>query len=77
MHISVLKNEIIEGLDPQKGEVILDGTAGGGGHSLALAQKINGDGTFIFIDQDEDAIKRTNERLGEAKRKIGFIGNFS
>jgi len=78
MHISVLTDEIIKELSPQKGETILDGTAGGGGHTLAIAKSIKGQGKFIFIDRDQDALDRTIERLKEIKgQKIPILGNFS
>lgn len=62
MHIPVLLQEVIDGLQAKKGEVILDATVGGGGHSEALCRAI-GSGRFVCLDADEDAIERSRRRL--------------
>ncbi|OHA20200.1 MAG: 16S rRNA (cytosine(1402)-N(4))-methyltransferase [Candidatus Taylorbacteria bacterium RIFCSPHIGHO2_01_FULL_51_15] len=71
MHIPVLLQEVVEGLEAKAGEVILDATVGGGGHSEALCRSIgaeapvqvSGQTTFICLDADEDAIERSRSRL--------------
>ena len=47
----------------QRGEVFLDGTLGGGGHSAALAKQVSGQITIIGLDQDEDALERSRDLL--------------
>ena len=61
-HYSVLLNECIEGLDIDPDGIYVDGTAGGGGHSFAIASRLQG-GRLIAIDQDEAAIVAAGERL--------------
>ena len=61
-HYSVLLNECIEGLDIDPDGIYVDGTAGGGGHSFAIASRLSG-GKLIAIDQDEAAIRAAGERL--------------
>ena len=61
-HYSVLLNECIEGLDIDPDGIYVDGTAGGGGHSFAIASKLSG-GKLIAIDQDEAAIEAAGKRL--------------
>ena len=61
-HYSVLLQECIEGLDIDPNGVYVDGTAGGGGHSFAIASRLTG-GRLIAIDQDEAAIEAAGERL--------------
>ena len=61
-HIPVLLQEVIAGLQAKKSEVILDATVGGGGHSEALCKAI-GEGTFVCLDADEEAILRSRKRL--------------
>jgi 16S rRNA (cytosine1402-N4)-methyltransferase len=56
IHIPVLLEAIIEGLDPKPGMTIVDGTLGGGGHSRALAERIAPDGLVISLDRDLKAI---------------------
>lgn len=54
-HKPVLLDECIEGLNIKPGGVYVDCTFGGGGHSRAILQQLNADGTLIVFDQDEDA----------------------
>ena len=61
-HYSVLLEECIEGLDIDPDGIYVDGTAGGGGHSFAIASRLDG-GRLIAIDQDEAAIAAAGARL--------------
>ncbi|MEI6480034.1 MAG: 16S rRNA (cytosine(1402)-N(4))-methyltransferase RsmH [bacterium] len=64
MHISVLLHESIEGLELKDGDVVFDGTFGGGGHTramLALGKKIK----VIATDLDTDAIANGQELVKE------------
>ncbi len=70
-HIPVLLNEVIEGLDIKSGETVVDATLGLGGHAREIAGIIGKQGTFIGIDQDEEAIKRSRKAL---KSLAGFKG---
>ncbi len=47
-------------IDPEG--IYIDGTAGGGGHSLEIARRLT-TGKLIAIDRDPDAIKAAGERL--------------
>lgn len=62
-HKSVLLNETIEGLMIKPEGTYVDGTIGGGGHSLEILKRLNGQGRLIGFDQDEEAIKASGERL--------------
>lgn len=62
-HIPVLFNETINSLNIKPDGLYVDCTAGGGGHSRAIAEKLT-TGRLISIDRDPDAIKVLNERLG-------------
>ena len=62
-HISVLKNECIEGLKIRPDGVYVDGTLGGAGHALEVCRRLGPDGRFIGIDQDEAAVKNGYEKL--------------
>ena len=46
--------------------VYIDGTAGGAGHSRAIAQRLDG-GVLISVDRDPDAIEVITERLKDYK----------
>lgn len=61
-HISVLLEEAVAGLNIRPQGIYLDGTAGGGGHSRAIGERLT-TGRLIAVDQDPDAIEAASERL--------------
>ena len=61
--VSVLLNECIDNLNRKENGIYVDGTLGGGGHSLEILKKLSKDGLLIGIDQDEDALKAAKNRL--------------
>ena len=61
-HLPVLLDECIEGLSIKPDGIYVDGTAGGGGHSLEIAKRLDR-GRLIAIDRDPDAIKAAGDRL--------------
>mgnify|MGYP004564549781 FL=1 len=61
-HRPVLLEQTLEALQIRPDGVYLDGTAGGGGHSYAIASRLRG-GRLIALDQDPDAIRAAGERL--------------
>lgn len=62
-HISVMLNECIEGLNIKPDGIYVDGTAGGAGHSLHIAEKLSSSGKLIAFDRDPDAVKIASQRL--------------
>ncbi|MEG1551463.1 MAG: 16S rRNA (cytosine(1402)-N(4))-methyltransferase, partial [Oscillospiraceae bacterium] len=62
-HIPVLFSETIDSLEIKSDGLYVDCTAGGGGHSKAIAEKLK-DGKLISIDRDPDAIKTLTDRIG-------------
>ena len=63
-HKPVLLRETVESLAVRPEGVYIDGTAGGGGHSRAIAERLTS-GRLLAIDQDPDAIRVLKERLGD------------
>lgn len=61
-HQSVLLDECIEGLAIRPEGIYVDGTAGGAGHSRAIAQRLT-TGRLIAIDKDPAALQTARERL--------------
>jgi len=61
-HYPVLLAECIRELNIRPGGVYVDGTAGGGGHSLEIARRLRG-GRLVAIDKDEDAVLAATRRL--------------
>jgi 16S rRNA (cytosine1402-N4)-methyltransferase len=50
-------NEVVSALAPAEGSVIVDGTAGAGGHTAALAVKVGATGRVIGLDRDPEMLK--------------------
>lgn len=74
VHKSVLFDESINALNIDNKKIILDGTAGGGGHSREIAKNA---GRLIAVDQDPDAIKVLGERLASFENVTIVKNNFS
>lgn len=75
-HIPVLFEQTISSLNIKSGGVYVDGTAGGGGHSAGILERLE-NGRLICIDQDPDAIQVLNERFRDDKRVTIIKSNFS
>ncbi|MFH1451298.1 MAG: 16S rRNA (cytosine(1402)-N(4))-methyltransferase RsmH [bacterium] len=78
MHISVLKKQVLEYLNPQADENFIDGTIGGGGHALAILERTNG--KLLGIDLEEHAleeIRKEGQPRGLEKRLILINDNFA
>ena len=61
-HIPVLFHETIDSLQIRPDGVYIDGTAGGGGHSQAILDRLQ-TGLLLSIDQDPDAIAAVTKRF--------------
>lgn len=72
-HKSVLLDETIDGLNIKENGIYVDGTLGGGGHSLEVAKRLSGDGRLICIDQDADAIEAGTKRLSEYSDVVTIV----
>lgn len=62
-HISVMLKETIDGLNIKPDGTYVDGTTGGGGHSLEALSRINENGKLICFDRDPDAINACKEKF--------------
>ena len=77
-HKSVLLEECIEGLNIKPNGIYVDGTLGGAGHSYEICKKLNNDGLLIGIDQDENAINASQEKLQDFNKVVKIHrANFS
>lgn len=74
-HISVLLEECLSGLDIKPDGIYVDGTCGGGGHSSAIAARLDG-GRLIGIDRDPDAVAAASKRLAGMSAEV-VEGNYS
>ncbi|MBR6379023.1 MAG: 16S rRNA (cytosine(1402)-N(4))-methyltransferase RsmH [Fibrobacter sp.] len=69
-HDPVMLAECLEGLNIKPGGTYGDCTLGGGGHSYAIANKLNENGTLHAFDRDEEAIAFATKRLAGVKCKF-------
>lgn len=51
-------------LEPRPGDVVVDGTVGGGGHAAALLERIGPTGRLVALDVDDEALLEAGRRLG-------------
>lgn len=70
-HYPVMLNEVLEGLNPQDGEVYVDGTFGAGEYTRAFLTAA--DCTVIAIDRDPSALKKAEEFAKEFGGRFIFI----
>ena len=76
-HIPVLLNEVIEGLNIKPSGIYLDLTVGRGGHSSEILARLT-TGRLIAVDQDEEAIIASKERLEKISNQFQIVrSNFS
>ncbi|MFA5047739.1 MAG: 16S rRNA (cytosine(1402)-N(4))-methyltransferase RsmH [Patescibacteria group bacterium] len=61
IHEPVLLREVLFFLNPQPDQNFVDCTFGGGGHALAIAEKIGPIGRLIGIDWDSQAIQTSSQ----------------
>ena len=65
-HIPVLPIEVVELLDPQMGEILVDCTAGLGGHAAMIAQRLGPTGMVVLNDLDQGNLDRAKVNVAKA-----------
>lgn len=76
-HKPVLFDETIASLAIKPAGVYVDGTAGGAGHSRAIAEQLGENGRLISIDRDPDAIAVIRQRLADYPQATVVHSEFS
>ena len=72
-HLSVMLPEVIAALEPERGGVYVDCTAGGGGHSLEIAKRLPEGSRLICLDQDDDALDACRVRLAGFMDRVTLV----
>lgn len=72
-HTSVLLEEAVEQLHIRPDGIYVDGTLGGGGHSLEICRRLSEKGRLVGIDQDADAVAAAGERLSEYADRVTIV----
>jgi 16S rRNA (cytosine1402-N4)-methyltransferase len=77
LHVPVLSAEILHWLDPRPGQIIVDGTLGGGGHTRLIAERLasgnsksSKSGFVLALDHDPAAIIVAERNLAGLPIKI-------
>ena len=76
IHIPVLLNEVIEGLDLKENDQVLDGTLGFGGHSQHILNHLE-TGHLYGFDQDIVAIDYCKNKFEKENKVSLFHANYS
>lgn len=67
VHLPVMRAEVLALMEPREGAVVVDATAGGGGHLAAIAEQVGPRGRVIALDRDPRA-HRDDAAGGVARR---------
>ena len=75
-HIPVMLREAVEALSIKPDGIYVDGTAGGGGHSLEIAKRLLS-GRLVSIDKDPQAVDAASHRLRDHPQAQVVQGDFA
>jgi len=67
IHIPVLMNEVLDGLNIDPSGVIVDGTLGGAGHAAEILKRLGPDGRLIAFDRDPEAVELAEELIDDPR----------
>ena len=70
VHVPILPAEVLHWLDPQPGQVIVDGTLGGGGHTRLIAERLASTGFVLSLDRDPAALAAAERNLAGLPIKV-------
>ena len=73
-HIPVLFRESIDALDIKPDGLYADCTAGGGGHSNAILDRLSENGRLVAVDRDPEAIATLTERF-EGRENVSIVND--
>ncbi len=65
-HEPVMVGEVLAALVPAAGQVVMDCTAGRGGHALEIAKRLSPGGMLVALDVDPENLKYARKRLEDA-----------
>lgn len=77
MHIPVLLQESIEGLNVRRDGIYIDTTFGRGGHSQAILTRLGPTGKLLAIDKDPEAVAYARANLNNESRFAIEQGSFA
>jgi len=77
MHIPVLISEVLKFLNPQKGEFFIDATAGAGGHTKAILEKLEKSGKILAIEWNRRSVDLLKSNLKNTGNLEIICGNYT
>jgi 16S rRNA (cytosine1402-N4)-methyltransferase len=72
-HITVLREEAVDGLAIKPGGIYVDCTLGGAGHSELIASRLGAGGRLIAFDQDDWALDNARKRLAPYIEQVTLV----
>jgi 16S rRNA (cytosine1402-N4)-methyltransferase len=72
-HIPVLLKETVDALNIKDGDIVLDGTLGGGGHTTEVVSRHGDSVKVIGLDLDADALNRAEDKLAKLPHDTKFV----
>ncbi|MGQ9623856.1 MAG: 16S rRNA (cytosine(1402)-N(4))-methyltransferase RsmH [Candidatus Bathycorpusculaceae bacterium] len=73
VHIPVLRNEVLDFLNPKADENFVDCTIGEGGHAFAVLERILPDGKLLGIDWTKELIDELRVRAGSLNKNLILV----
>ncbi len=72
-HVPVLRDEVLDWLQPRDGGLYVDGTLGLGGHTQAMLERSAPSGRVIGFEWDAEALARAQERLAPYRNRLHTV----
>ena len=72
-HVSVMPNQVIDGLAIDREGIYVDCTLGGGGHSLEILKRLDPGGRLVAFDQDPAALAYAGNRLEAYQNQVILV----
>ncbi len=72
IHLPVLFEECMTGLDIREQGTYVDCTTGGGGHSSGILERLGEGGLLLCFDKDEEALAAADEKLSTCNAKASY-----
>lgn len=73
LHFPVMKEEVIQLLNPKPGENFVDCTLGEGGHSMAMLERNKPHGKVLGIDSDPEILEKLKLKVKDADFKERLV----
>jgi 16S rRNA (cytosine1402-N4)-methyltransferase len=75
VHVPILLDEVIAGLQARRGGYFVDCTVGLGGHAAAILEKISPSGRLLGIDADPEAIKISHDKFSDYGEAVTLVND--